>query len=115
MLGLALTFPFAATAENGIVHDAEYYILEAQHGEVWASDDQTVDARLAEFRERNGGKPPNILYVLVDDLSFGEMGIPEMNYIRGSQTPRINAFADEGLSLMRMYTELLVRHPAWPS
>lgn len=105
MLGLALTFPFAATAENGIVHDAEYYILEAQHGEVWASDDQTVDARLAEFRERNGGKPPNILYVLVDDLSFGEMGIPEMNYIRGSQTPRINAFADEGLSLMRMYTE----------
>ncbi|WP_343212022.1 hypothetical protein QEZ52_20650 (plasmid) [Aliisedimentitalea scapharcae] len=28
-----------------------------------------------------------------------------MNYVRGSQTPRINAFADEGLSLMRMYTE----------
>ena len=99
--GLACT----AFAEESIVHDAEYYILKAQHGEVWAEHDETVDTRLAEFQARNGGKPPNILYVLVDDLSFGEMGIPELNYVRGSQTPRINAFADQGLSLMRMYTE----------
>lgn len=94
-----------AMAESRIVHDAEYYILEKQYGESWAQDDATIDARMAEFKARNDGKPPNILYVLVDDLSFGEMGIPEMNYVRGSQTPRINEFADEGLSLMRMYTE----------
>ena len=99
--GLACT----AYADESIVHDAEYYILKAQHGEVWAEHDETVDTRLAEFQARNGGKPPNILYVLVDDLSFGEMGIPELNYVRGSQTPRINDFADQGLSLMRMYTE----------
>lgn len=102
---LASSLASAAIAQEGIIHDAEYYILEAQHGETWAADDRTVDAKLAEFRERNGGRPPNILYVLVDDLAFGEMGIPELNYIRGSQTPRINAFADEGASFMRMYTE----------
>jgi len=100
---------FAATApalaKGDIIHDAEYYILEAQHGQKWAADDESVDAKLAKFREKNGGKSPNILYVLVDDVSFGEMGIPELNYVRGSQTPRINAFADEGLSFMRMYTE----------
>ena len=94
-----------AFAESNIIHDAEFYILEGQHGEAWAAHDRTVDAKLAEFRERNGGRPPNILYVLVDDLSFGEMGIPELNYVRGSQTPRINHFADQGLSFMRMYTE----------
>ncbi len=94
-----------ALAEGDIIHDAEYYILEAQHGQKWAADDESVDAKLAKFREKNGGKSPNILYVLVDDVSFGEMGIPELNYVRGSQTPRINAFADEGLSFMRMYTE----------
>ena len=73
-----------------IIHDAEYYILEAQHGEKWAADDKSVDSKIAAFRKKNGGKPPNILYVLVDDLSFGEMGIPELNYVRGSKTPRIN-------------------------
>ncbi|MCP4303515.1 MAG: sulfatase, partial [bacterium] len=63
-----------ATAEDRIVHDAEYYILEAQHRDAWQLDDKNVEAKLADFRQRNGGKPPNILYVLVDDLSFGEMG-----------------------------------------
>lgn len=95
----------SSTYAKDIIHDAEYYILEDQHGEQWATDDKNVDAKLAEFKKKNGGKSPNILYVLVDDLSFGEMGIPEMNYVRGSSTPRINDFADEGISFMRMYTE----------
>jgi arylsulfatase len=93
------------TYAKDIVHDAEYYILEAQNGEKWAADDKSIDAKLTEYKKTNGGKSPNILYVLVDDLSFGEMGIPEFNYVRGSKTPRINKFADEGLSFMRMYTE----------
>ncbi len=97
-------FTGSAMADK-IVHDAEYYILEAQHGKKWAADDKKMDAKLAEFRKKNNGKSPNILYVLVDDLSFGEMGIPELNYIRGSKTPNINKFADESLSFMRMYTE----------
>ena len=57
----------AAQAENKkSSHDAEYDVLEAQNGEKWAADDKVVDAKLAEFRARNGGKPPNILYILVD-------------------------------------------------
>jgi len=102
---MAVVLVVSVTASAQIVHDAEYYILEAQHGTRWAADDKGVDAKLAEFREKNGGKPPNILYVLVDDVSFGEMGVPELNYVRGSKTPRINKFADEGISFMRMYTE----------
>ena len=46
-----------------IVHDSEHYILKAQHGERWAAEDKEVDAKLAELREKNGGKPPNILYI----------------------------------------------------
>ena len=60
---------------------------------------------LAELRAKNGGKPPNILYVLIDDVSFGQMGNPAMNYVMGIRTPSINKFATEGMSLMRMYTE----------
>jgi arylsulfatase len=95
----------ATPASAQIVHDAEYYVLEAQNGERWAADDKIVDAKLAEFREKNDGKPPNILYILIDDIGFGDLGIPELNAIRGYETPSINQFADEGMRFARMYTE----------
>ena len=92
-------------AKDKIVHDAEYYILEAQHGKKWAAEDKEIDKKLAEIRKKNGGKPPNLVYILLDDLGFGEIGMPNLDVIRGYSTPRISKLADEGLSLMRMYTE----------
>ena len=55
----------AAAQENQIVHDAEYYIISAQNGERWAAEDDALDARLTELREKYG-RPPNIVFVLVD-------------------------------------------------
>ncbi|MDX2434494.1 MAG: sulfatase-like hydrolase/transferase, partial [Desulfobacterales bacterium] len=96
----------AAQAENKkIIHDAEYYVLEAQNGEKWADDDKQVDEKLAELRKKNNGKPPNIIYILLDDVGFGEIGMPDMAVTRGYKTPRISALAKEGLSLQRMYSE----------
>jgi arylsulfatase len=88
-----------------LVHDTEYYILEAQNAEQWAAEDEAVDAKLAAFREKNGGKQPNILYILIDDLGFGDMGIPELNAIRGYETPSVNKLADQSMRFARMYTE----------
>jgi arylsulfatase len=88
-----------------LVHDGEYNFLEAQHADAWAEEDRMVDQRLAELRENNGGKRPNIVYVLIDDVSFGQMGKPAMNDVMGVQTPRINTFASQGIALNRMYTE----------
>jgi len=92
-------------AAKPIVHDSEYYVLEAQHAEQWAAADKTVDQKLAAFREKNGGKPPNIIYILIDDIGFGDLGIPELNAIRGYKTPAINKFSNEGMRFARMYTE----------
>jgi len=61
-----------------IIHDAEHNILKAQHGKRWAKEDAEIDAKLAEIREKNGGKPPNIVYILLDDLGFGEIGMPDL-------------------------------------
>jgi len=106
-LGICGLFSVFTTdpAHAKIIHDAEYYILEAQNGEKWAKDDKTVDEKLAAFRKKNGGKPPNVLYILVDDIGFGDLGIPELNAIRGYKTPHINKLADESMRFARMYTE----------
>ncbi|PRY24437.1 arylsulfatase [Aliiruegeria haliotis] len=106
VIATVLVSAAAAQAEDApIIHDAEYYILQAQHAEAWAEDDLQVNQRLDRFRESNGGKPPNIVSVLIDDIGFGDLGIPELNAVRGYETPNINAFSDEALRMVRMYTE----------
>lgn len=102
---MALIGSTASAQNDAIVHDGEFEFLRAQFGEQWDAQDIRIDARLADVRETNGGMPPNILYVLIDDVSFGQMGNRAMNYVTGIDTPNINAFAEEGMSLMRMYTE----------
>jgi arylsulfatase A-like enzyme len=104
-LAMLATLCAGQVAAKDIVHDGEYYFVQAQHKDAWAKEDVEVEARLAEIRKKNGGKRPNILYVLIDDVSFGQMGNRAMNYVTGISTPRINEFATEGVSIMRMYTE----------
>ena len=104
-IATSLTLCFPALAAKPMIHDSEYYFLEAQYMDSWAKEDKEIDAKLADLSKANGGKPPNILYVLIDDVSFGQMGKPAMNDVMGVQTPRINQFAAEGMSLNRMYTE----------
>lgn len=94
-----------AFAEQPIIHDGEFQFLRAQYGEKWDAEDKEIDEKLAEIRQKNGGKRPNILYILIDDVSFGQMGNRTLNYVTGIKTPNINKLADEGMSLMRMYTE----------
>ena len=94
-----------ALAEDRIIHDGEFEFLRQQHGEKWDAEDKEIDQMLADIREKNGGKRPNILYILIDDVSFGQMGNRKLNYVMGIRTPKINKLAEEGMSLMRMYTE----------
>ena len=99
----ALTFSVSVTAKD-IIHDAEHYVLEAQHEETWAKEDKALDARLEELRKKHG-TPPNIIHIMWDDMALGEVGIPEIQAVRGFSTPNINRVAEEGINFMRMYTE----------
>ncbi len=103
-LGLATTASLASAAKP-LVHDAEFYVLQKQNGETWAREDKALDQTLAEFRKKNGGKPPNIFYILIDDIGFGDLGNETLNMVRGYETPSINKFARDGMRLGRMYTE----------
>ncbi|HSR30289.1 MAG TPA: sulfatase-like hydrolase/transferase [Anaerolineae bacterium] len=93
-----------AYAANEIVHDAEYYVLDAQLGDKWAKEDKSLDAKLEELRKKYG-KPPNIIHIMWDDTPVGEIGIPEIQKVRGWETPNLNQLAGEGINFMRMYTQ----------
>ncbi len=87
-----------------IIHDAEHYILEAQHGNVWTAEDAEFRKRLAELKKKHG-TAPNIIHIMWDDMALGEVGIPELQKVRGFETPNINQMAEDGINFMRMYTE----------
>jgi arylsulfatase len=48
---------------------------------------------------------PNILFILVDNLGYGELGVYGGGATRGAPTPRIDKLASEGLRLTNMNTE----------
>ncbi|MGI9319254.1 MAG: sulfatase-like hydrolase/transferase, partial [bacterium] len=98
-----LTFS-AVSFSKDIIHDAEHYLLEAQHGEKWAEEDSALDKQLAEMEEKYGTKP-NIIHIMWDDTAVGEIGIPEIQAVRGFSTPNMNQMAEDGINFMRMYTE----------
>ena len=106
-LALLLGFSLASIAQTGtgkIVHDAEYYIVYEQNGDRWAVEDKALDKKLAELKKKHG-QPPNIVHIMWDDTSFGDVGIPAISKIRGFETPSINKMAEEGILFTRMYTE----------
>lgn len=74
-LGVVLATLLVGSALSAdFIHDAEYYILEAQNGQTWAVEDGKLDQKLAELREKYGA-PPNIVHYMWDDqppMSFGD-------------------------------------------
>lgn len=53
---------------------------------------------------QNNGKP-NILFILVDNLGYGELGCYGGGITRGAATPRIDSLAAEGTRFTNMNTE----------
>jgi len=102
---LAISGAQASGSSGKIVHDAEYYILEAQNGEKWAGEDRELDQKLSELQQKYG-RPPNIIHIMWDDTPFGDIGIPAIQKVRGFETPRLNTMAEEGIMFTRMYTEV---------
>jgi len=71
-----------------IVHDAEYYILEAQNGERWKAEDNELDRKLTKLQKKYG-QTPNIVYILWDDTAFGAAGFPGLQKNFGYETPNM--------------------------
>jgi arylsulfatase len=64
----------------------------------------TSPAALAQMRAPGAGKP-NIVFVLMDNLGYGEVGVYGGGLLRGGPTPRIDRLASEGTRLTNFNVE----------
>ncbi len=53
------------------------------HGDIWKKEDKAIDEKLAAL-ERRFGKKPNIIYILADDIGWGELGSYGGGKLRGT-------------------------------
>src|SRR4051812_14745931 len=50
-------------------------------------------------------KKPNIVFMLADNLGYGELGAYGGGILRGAPTPRLDALAGEGMRLLNFNVE----------
>ncbi len=59
----------------------------------------------ADSVARAADKKPNIVFILTDNLGYGEIGVYGGGVTRGAPTPRIDSIAKSGLQLLNMNME----------
>ena len=70
--------------------DAPFVELQKKNKAKWAAEDKKIDEKLGQL-EKRFGKKPNIIYILADDVGWGEMGwqggVPEMQFYNVRRDP----------------------------
>ena len=69
-----------------------------------AEQDKSVAARLAAWQSASG-KKPNIVWMIVDDMGYGDPGCFGGGAAIGAATPNIDALAQSGLKLTACYSQ----------
>jgi arylsulfatase A-like enzyme len=61
--------------------------------------------RMKSSESVGAGKKPNIVFILTDNLGYGELGVYGGGILRGAATPRIDKLASEGMRLLNFNVE----------
>ena len=84
--------------------DGPFLAYQAKQGASWEEEDRALDERLQSLKKRFG-KTPNIIYILADDIGWGELGSYLGGKLRGTPTPKLDELAEQGLLLLSHYSE----------
>ena len=97
---LILTSSASAQSFDRSIRNAENFEPEIPMLE----QDQAVSQRLAALKQATGHRP-NILWIVVDDMGYGDPGCYGGGAIVGAATPNIDRMAAEGLKLTSCYSQ----------
>ena len=108
LIGKCLVLPIVVMGFTGSLFagqfDAHYFAQKKKNQDKWAAEDKQIDAKLAALEARFG-KKPNIIYVLSDDVGWGELGWQGGGKHRGTPTPTLDKMAFEGMRFWTAYAE----------
>ena len=101
--GIAILMAYSSQA-SAIVSEANHAEDIAKHQAEWKKEDQDIDKKLTEL-EKKHAKKPNIIYVLTDDIGWGQLGSYGGGKIAGTPTPNLDKMANEGMKFLSAYAE----------
>ena len=101
--GLALPMAVSSLA-SAFQPDDPFLVQQAKNQGKWAEEDKQIDDKLAAL-EQKFGKKPNIIYILADDVGWGELGWQGGGKHRGTPTPELDKMAFEGMRFWAAYAE----------
>ncbi len=84
--------------------DAPFLKVLEDNKTKWSKEDKSLDEKLAAL-EKKFGKKPNIIFILSDDIGWGELGSYGGGKVRGTPTPNLDKMAAEGMKFLSNYTE----------
>jgi len=84
--------------------DAPFVASQEKHADKWAKEDKVINGKLSAL-EKRFGKKPNIIYILADDIGFGELGWQGGGKHRGAPSPALDKMAHEGMRFYWSYSE----------
>jgi arylsulfatase len=98
---LSLTVALPAHA---IELDGPHIDFAQRNAESWAAEDVEINTKLAALEQRFG-KKPNIIYILTDDIGWGELGWQGGGRHRGTPSDELDKMAFEGMRFWSAYAE----------
>ncbi len=99
----AICLPLASP-QAAPVFDGYFQVEQQKSAQAWETEDELINQRLAQL-EKRFGKKPNIIYILADDVGWGELGWQGGGKHRGTPTPTLDTMAEEGMAFWSAYAE----------
>lgn len=96
LITVAFLLAICANLANAFEADAPFQALCQQQGARWNEEDREIDQRLQALRDKFGRRP-NIIYILADDIGWGELGSYLGGKLRGTPTPNLDTMALQGI------------------
>ena len=103
-LAIGILISTTSSTVNAYQSDSAYLKLKTQHQSSWRSENKQIDRKLEKL-ERKTRKKPNIVFILSDDIGWGELGSYGGGKLRGTPTPNLDILARDGMRFLQHYTE----------
>ena len=104
LITTTLLFFILGPAVSAYQGDAPFEKAREENKKDWDKEDRSIDRKLAKLKKKHG-KSPNIIYILGDDVGWGELGSYLGGKLRGTPTPNLDNMAKQGMQFLSHYSE----------